>query len=139
MATRKRSWNRQKSDEEDDGHHEALYDEVADFEAELLGPTTPLSTVESFPEELTAADTVQPPTGTKKKGKATHSDMNDHFMKSVGKDGKTTAKCNYCTSVYTNVQGTSNLHYHMKKGHLSKLQTASKDKPLFADLCSDDN
>ncbi|GAV09550.1 hypothetical protein RvY_19065 [Ramazzottius varieornatus] len=130
MATRKRSWNRQQSDEEDDGHHDALHDEVADFEAELLGPTAPLSTVESFPEELTAGDTVQLPTGTKKKGKATHSDMNDHFRKSVGKDRKTTAKFNYCKRGYKNVQGTSNLHYHMKKVHLSKLQKASKDKPL---------
>ncbi|GAU96098.1 hypothetical protein RvY_07589 [Ramazzottius varieornatus] len=44
MVTRRRSWNRQQSDEEDDGHHDALHDEVVDFEAELLGLTTPLST-----------------------------------------------------------------------------------------------
>ena len=131
MSSQKRSWSQQQRDDDDDVRYDDLQDEVAAFEEELWSPVTPLSNVESIHEQSSAAGTSALPAETKKKGKGEHSDMNEHFTKSVGNDGKVTARCNHCsTTTYKNVQGTSNLHYHMKKEHPSKLQNAVKVKSI---------
>ncbi|GAV03729.1 hypothetical protein RvY_14117-3 [Ramazzottius varieornatus] len=46
----------------------------------------------------------------KKKGKAPKSDLNLHFTKMVGSDGKPNAKCNHGGKVYKNIQGAFNFH-----------------------------
>ncbi|GAV08601.1 hypothetical protein RvY_18266 [Ramazzottius varieornatus] len=115
-------WNRPRNNNDVDGPHDDLEDEVAQFEAQLRSPTTPVSAADSLYEESNIVGTSEPP---KKKGTGAHSDMNEHFTKSTGKYGKITAKCNY-----KNVQGTSNWYYHMKDEHSSKLEDAVKSKPI---------
>ncbi|GAU95276.1 hypothetical protein RvY_06922 [Ramazzottius varieornatus] len=90
-----KAWNRPGNNNDDDGPHDDLEDEVAEFEAQLRCPTTPVSADDSLYEESNTAGTSEPP---KKKGRGAYSDMNERFSKSTEKDGKITATCNHCST-----------------------------------------
>ncbi|GAV00561.1 hypothetical protein RvY_11388-2 [Ramazzottius varieornatus] len=127
MSTRESPWNRPRNNNDDDGPHDDLEDEAAEFEAQLRSPTTPVSAADSLSEESNTVSTSEP---AEEKGKGAYSGINENFTKSTGKDGKITAKCNYCSTTNKNVQGTSNRHYHMKNEHPSKLKDAVNSKPI---------
>ena len=57
MSSRKRPWNLQQNDNDDDGHYDDLQDEVTAFEAQFWSPVTPFSTVESIHEESSVTGT----------------------------------------------------------------------------------